>query len=121
MKLLTQILDAISPPRGLTDDEHRKFRKSFEPTTKCQLKLKARIERTDDYVELCLRPMDFQMWRQSLAANALMNTPTIVEILAVLETDHDKFVRFRHYFASTVPSGKCGTAFVRHPPKTLVT
>lgn len=116
-----QILDAVIPPRGLTDDEHRKFRKSLIPTIKCQLQVKARIERNDNYLDLCLRPMDLVKWKIRLLENGLAGNLIMADILKEMEKDKSLELRFRHSFVSTASSGKCPTASAANPQKTMPT
>lgn len=102
MNLLTKILDAVQPPRGLTGDEFRAFRKSLVPTKRCNMPMDAQINETEDYIELCMRPKDLARWRFNLAENGLGNNQVVGEIFTEMTTNPEVKIRFRHWYVSTV-------------------
>ena len=104
MTILNKILDTIQPPRGLTKDELRAFKKSFIPTSRCNLPVDAHINETEDYVELCLRPKDLARWRFSLAEHGLAGNEIMADLLTELTNNPDLKIRFRHAF--TASSGR---------------
>ena len=82
MTILTKILDTIQPPRGLTKDELRAFKKSFIPTS----------------------TKDLARWRFSLAEHGLAGNEIMADLLTELTNNPDLKIRFRHAF--TASSGR---------------
>ena len=118
MTILNKILDTIQPPRGLTKDELRAFRRSLIPTNKCKFPVKGRIERSEAWVELCIRPMDLARWRFNLAEHGLANNPIIADLLTAMGNNPDLMLRFRHANSAT-SFPKDAPARTKSEPRTM--
>jgi hypothetical protein len=108
VSVLKLVLDTILPPKGWSADQHRKFRQSFIPRRDNTFDVSAYINRTEDFIELCLRPKDLVRWQQNLASHGLVNNEILGDLLAEMYKDGDLVVRFRHYYtaASSAPSSE---------------